>query len=218
MNASCHLNPNKGIWAGQPALSRGLYTNVTECSCFSVCADKLFKVLGMSVIVPSSTLPPFVPCFVSDALSWTVSQVQKWKNAKRLSRCSVCLISPCWMLGCRADKLETLLWRKQSKITAQNNFWSWLATPPSFSPLCLSDPPHHLFSLRSLLLFSILVFIFDALLFAEGFLWWLIWKRNDKGAKKVYSQFFPELLVSASNLFPRRSCWVVLCLVEKKHL
>lgn len=48
MNASCHLNPNKGIRAGQPALSRGLYTNVTECACFSVCADKLFKVPGMS--------------------------------------------------------------------------------------------------------------------------------------------------------------------------
>lgn len=61
MNASCHLNPDKGIWAGQPALSRGLYTNVTECSRFSVCADKLFKVLGMSVIVPSSTLPPLFP-------------------------------------------------------------------------------------------------------------------------------------------------------------
>lgn len=61
MNASCHLNPNKGIWAGQQALSRGLYTNVTECSCFSVCADKLFKVLGMSEIVPSSTLPPLFP-------------------------------------------------------------------------------------------------------------------------------------------------------------
>lgn len=61
MNASCHLNPNKGIWAGQQALSRGLYTNVTECSCFSVCADKLFKVLGMSVIVPSSTLLSLFP-------------------------------------------------------------------------------------------------------------------------------------------------------------
>lgn len=61
MNASCHLNPNKGIWAGQQALSRGLYTNVTECSCFSVCADKLFKVLGMSEIVPSSTLLPLFP-------------------------------------------------------------------------------------------------------------------------------------------------------------
>lgn len=61
MNASCHLNPNKGIWAGQQALSRGLYTNVTESSCFSVCADKLFKVLGMSVIVPSPTLLPLFP-------------------------------------------------------------------------------------------------------------------------------------------------------------
>ena len=61
MHASCHLNPNKGIWAGQQALSRGLYTNVTECSCFSVFADKLFKVLGMSVILPPSTLPPLFP-------------------------------------------------------------------------------------------------------------------------------------------------------------
>ena len=86
MNASCYLNPNKGIWAGQPALSRGLYTNVTECSCFCVCADKLFKVPGMSVTVPSSTLTPpssFIPHFVSVALSRRVPQVQSRKNAKR---------------------------------------------------------------------------------------------------------------------------------------
>lgn len=185
MNASCHLNPNKGIWAGQPALSWGLYTNVTECGCFSVCADKLFKVPGMSVIVPSSTLPPFVPYFVSVALSWTVPQVQKRKNAKRLLRCSVCLISlrqmlccrpTSWRLYCRENKAELRHW-----TTSDGD---WLLLPPfhHFAFLILPSflPIIH-FPLRSLSLSSLCSFsFFDALMFAVGFLGRLFWKRKDK--------------------------------------
>lgn len=100
MNASCHLNPTKGIWAGQQALSRGLYTNVTECSCFSVCADKLFKVPGMAAIVPSSTLPPLFP--VLCLLRFHDSH--KYKSERMQSvflRCCVCLISLGPVLCCR---------------------------------------------------------------------------------------------------------------------
>lgn len=82
MDASCHLNPNKGIWAGQQAHSRGLYTNVTESSRFSVCTDKLFKVLGMSVIVPSSTLPPLFPIL---CLLLFHEQSHNYKSQKRQS-------------------------------------------------------------------------------------------------------------------------------------
>lgn len=42
----------------------GLYTNVTESGRFSVCADKLFKVPRMSVVVPPSAPPPFCSPFL----------------------------------------------------------------------------------------------------------------------------------------------------------
>lgn len=173
MNASCHLNPNKGIWAGQQALSRGLYTNVTECSCFSVCADKLFKVPGMSVIVPPSTLPPFVPYFVSVALSRTVPQVQKRKNAKRLLRCSVCLISLRRMLCCRATSRR--LYCRENKAELRRRTTSdgeSLLLPPfhHFTFLILpSLPPLIHFPLRLLSLFSLWVFILDPLMFPLDF-------------------------------------------------
>lgn len=127
MNASCHLNPNKGIRAGQPALSRGLYTNVTECGCFSVRADKLFKVLGMSVIVPSTTVlppPPFVAHFVSDALS---------VNSPTSTKARECKVFSAWLsLPHFSLQLNAMLYRptsrrrycshKQSRTTAKNNF------------------------------------------------------------------------------------------------
>lgn len=188
MNASCHLNPNKGIWAGQQALSRGLYTNVTECSCFSVCTDKLFKVLGMSVIVPSSTLPPFVPYFVSVALSRTLPQVQKRKNAKRLLRCSVCLISLHRMLCCKTTSRRLYCWENKAELRCRttSDGESQLLPPfQHFTFLILpSFPPLIHFPLRSLSLLSLWVFIFDALMSPVGFLRRLIWKRKDEGTEK----------------------------------
>lgn len=147
MNASCHLNPNKGIRAGQPALSRGLYTNVTECGCFSVHADKLFKVLGMSAIVPSTTVPPppapFVAHFVSDALSMNSPTSTKARECKAFS---AWLSLPHFSLQPNAMLYRPTSRRrycgdKQRRTAAKNNFWRWLATPPSFSPLWFSDPP-----------------------------------------------------------------------------
>lgn len=87
MDVFCHLNLNKRIWAGQQALSRVLYTNVTERSFFSVFADKLFKVLGMAAIVPSSKLLP-PPALFPAAHSRTVSH-----NDKKLKNADVVLAS-----------------------------------------------------------------------------------------------------------------------------
>lgn len=123
MNASCHLNPNKGIRAGQPALSRGLYTNVTECGCFSVYADKLFKVLGMScdsAFVRSANTPTFVAHFVSDALSANSPTNTKAGECKAfffLSFSGLWVIVASFLSAAKRDAImqqqagETLLWR-----------------------------------------------------------------------------------------------------------
>lgn len=184
MNASCHLNPNKRIRAGQPALSRGLYTNVTECGCFSVCADKLFKVPGMSVIVPSSTLPPFCSPFCV-CCSSTVPQIQKRKNAKRFatfalphfSLPNVVLYGPTsGRRYCQENKAEL-----RPRTTSDGD--SLLLPPfhrfaflilPSFTPLILVP-------FRSLSLSSLRDFIFKALMFPVGLLWWLTWKWKEEG-------------------------------------
>lgn len=65
--------PIKGYGQFSKPFQGGLYTNGTERSCFSVCADKLFKVLRMSALVPSATLPPLCP----DSYSWTALKRQK---------------------------------------------------------------------------------------------------------------------------------------------
>lgn len=69
----------------------GLYTNVTESSRFSVCADKLFKVPRMSVMVPPSALLPFCSPFCVCCSFMRSPTSTKARNAKRF--CDVCLIS-----------------------------------------------------------------------------------------------------------------------------
>lgn len=153
MKASCRLNPNKGKRAGQPALSRGLYTNVTECGCFSVHADKLFKVPGCHVIVPrpAAPTPPLLLLTLCLTLFQpTVRQTQKQENAMLFFslffwavgyRCLTSLRSPTRRRPVANKRRRRYCGDKQSWSAAKNKSWRRRATPPSFSPLCFSDPP-----------------------------------------------------------------------------
>lgn len=156
MKASCRLNPNKGKRAGQPALSRGLYTNVTECGCFSVHADKLFKVPGCHVIVPrpAAPTPPTPPLLLltlcPTLFQPTVRQTQKQENAMLFSLslflgCGLSLPhfspQPNTTASCGNKRRRRYCGDKQSWSAAKNKSWRRRATPPSFSPLCFSDPP-----------------------------------------------------------------------------
>lgn len=144
MNASCHLNPNKGIRAGQPALSRGLYTNVTECGCFSVSADKLFKVPGMSVIVPSATLAPLLFPILCLLLINSPTNT-KAKECKAFLRRSLCLISLCRTLCCMGRQVGDVIVRKtkqncgNEQLLMETRYSSLLFTALLFwsSPLLL---------------------------------------------------------------------------------
>lgn len=185
MNASCHLNPNKGIWAGQQALSRGLYTNVTESSCFSVFTDKLFKVLGMSVIVPSSTLPPLFPIL---CLLLFHEQCHNYKSARMQSIfCDVhvaSFLSPeCYAVGRHVGDFivektkqnygtEQLLMvtRYSSLLFIALLFWSSPLSLPSFT-----FPFIHCHCLLSFLSFSF------SMCGHLGILQWLIQKWKEKG-------------------------------------
>lgn len=69
----------------------GLYTNVTESSRFSVCADKLLKVPRMSVMVPPSALLPFCSPFCVCCSFMRSPTSTKARNAKRSRK--FCLIS-----------------------------------------------------------------------------------------------------------------------------
>lgn len=217
MNASCHLNPNKGIWAGQLALSRGLYTNVTECSCFSVRADKLFKVLGMSVIVPSTTVPLHPPnprhllslilCLM--LFQWTVQQTQKHENAKRFRPGYLCLISLCSRTQCIDQQAGRYCSDKQRRTAAKNNFWRWLATPPSFSPPWFSDPPlfaspYSLSRCAHCHFFSFQVFIFKALMCPVDFLRRLIRKEKlrERGSRFFSFSHEPFQKYASSTQLP----------------
>lgn len=183
MNASCHLNPNKGIWAGQQALSRGLYTNVTESSCFSVCADKFFKVLGMSVIVPSSTLPPLFPI-----LCLLLFHEESHNEKSRRMRSIFCnvhfssFLSPeCSAVGqhvgdfiVEENKAELRHWTTfdgDSLLLPSFHLFTFLILP-SFPPLI------HCHCVLSFFSFS-----FDVLTLPVGFLQWLIRQQKQKGNK-----------------------------------
>lgn len=169
----------------------GLYTNVTESSRFSVCADKLLKVPRMSVVVPLSALLPFCSPFCVCCSFMRSLTSTKARNAKR--SCDVCLISlsdqgsAVWPTSeghhCRPNKAQT--WPATSSDADS------LLHPPfrrfAFLTLSSSLPSFNLGLVRpsSLSLPAALLF-WKRWCFPTGFTWWTI--SNPKGDKGVFGK------------------------------
>lgn len=170
---------------------RGLYTNVTESSRSSVCADKLFKVPRMSVMVPPSALPPFCSPFCVCCSFMRSPTSTKARNAKRF--CDVCLIFSRWLTALpRGQQVRDVIVGKTKHKCGQEHllmpthystllfaalpFWPSSLSLSSFTlgfvhPSSLSPPPSSCFG--------------SADVSPTGFTWWTI--SNPKGDKRVLS-------------------------------
>lgn len=172
MNASCRLNPNKGIWAGHQALSWGFVHKCDRMQSLQCLHWQVFQSAGdVSNSAFIHTAPTFVPYFVSVALSRTVP---KYKSERMQSVfCNVLFASflstECCAVGQHVGDFIV------GKTKQYYNFWWRLPTPPSFS-LHFSDPPLYPSPSFTLTLPLTVVFLshFSFLCYPVGFLQRLI--------------------------------------------
>lgn len=199
----------KGYGQVRRPFQGGLYTNVTESSRFSVCADKLFKVLRMSVMVPLSALLPFCSPFCVCCSFMRSPTSTKARNAKHF--CDVCLIS-------LSNKRSAVGPTSERHHCRENKAQMWPGTSSDADSLL--HPPFHRFAFLTLPSFPPLVYprlrsprrsllaelmFWKRWCFPAGFTWWTI--SNPKEDKSVFRKM-AEFLQRCACLMKPLSCHV----------
>lgn len=173
----------------------GLYTNVTESSRSSVCADKLFKVPRMSVMVPPSALLPFCSPFCVCCSFMKSPTSTKARNAKRF--CGVCLIFSRWLTALlRGQQVRDVIVGKtkhkcgQEHLLMPTHYSTHLFTALPFWPSSLSLPSFPLSFVHPSSLSPPSSCFGSADVSPTGFTWWTISNpKGDKGAFGKMAEF-----------------------------